>query len=296
MVPGDYRADYPDIKEYTSTELSALWNVDDPRSIPSLLPAFLRGYLENAYKKRPELFLKNEDELIALIPPRLKPKATDRRVRLSFWEEYNRVAALRDPSPNQNQAHINTENVIRGVCSRSWFTERFMQSPEKVAFMVCPPPSYLKALEEALVFGIDQVREILELPNYKTIRRGNKDVKVLDIPLLTVKTKITVALAQQARGSVIKHQVESKNMHLVSVLGHKQLPTMNAIHELAEEMTMEALDAKIHKLELLAKRQAKIAIAKDGEAVIEDPPTELEAEFEKLAVEDKPAVKPDDGE
>src|SRR3990167_3668206 len=280
MVSGEYRANYPDKKKYTSTELSNLWNADDPRSIPNLLPDFLRNYLEKAYKKRPELFLKNEDELLALIPSRLRPKATDRRLRLSFWEEYNRVASLRDPRPNQNQPHVNTENIIRGVCGRGWFTDRFMQSPEKVAFLACPPPSYLKALEEELSFGIDQVREILEFPNTKTVLVRGIPTEVLNTALLNVKAKITVALAQQARGSVIKHQVESKNMHLVSVLGHKQLPTMDAIHELAEEMTMEALDAKIHKLELLAKRQARnIEIGKEGEATVAAPSAEIEAEF-----------------
>ena len=254
-----------DKKKYTIEELSAIWDADDPTSIPRVLPGLVAEKILNAYKARPDLFKRNEHELLQdLMREKATPTVVDRRIRLSFWEEYNRVTMSHgDAEKTIPLNSMNMENVVRGVCHKSYFTGDYISSPQKVAFMVCPPASYLKATEEALIFGIDQLRDILALDNFTDVldKRTGKIKKILNTKLLEVKAKITLTLAHQAKGSIVNHKVESKNLHIVGGVGSvgpETLPTARQVRFISNEMSMEEIDRKLNQIRERAKRQSDL--------------------------------------
>jgi hypothetical protein len=289
-----------DKRIYTIQELSALWDIDEPKSIPKVVPQFVADEILAAYKSHPHLFIKNEHELLTIMAKeKANPTASDRRLRLSFWEEYGRICARSELDTYFGRA-MNMENVARGVCSKSYLTGTYLKNPYKVAFMVCQPASYIKAMEESISFGIDQMREILEMDNMvETFVGSNQKSKrtkmVPNIRLMELKAKIVISLIAQQKGSVVNHNINQKSLSVsanVGTLGPDSLGTIGGVTKELNNMSMEEIDRKLKQLEMRARKQSDLMMLEgDKEKAIEtslspNPPTTVEADEEDSAVEE----------
>lgn len=177
-----------------------LWNRTDERAVINLVPPAVAAALLEAGKARPDLFQRDERDLWKqLRSDNKQPTATDNRVRLRFWDEYERAQG--------EVGKMNMSVVFSGVCTREYFYGRYLQNAEKVAWMACPPASYEVKMEEALAFGIEQLRDILDLPLVSPYN-GKYDVKLGEL-----KAKIVAMLDVRVKGATIQ-KVEQRNMNL----------------------------------------------------------------------------------
>ncbi len=145
--------------EISSPELVIL-DKTHPRSLVNLLPdpvvRALDGHLNNHLKKA--LFFKTENELFSALRSGEKtPTATDNRIRIKFWIEYDRVQSTNEP-------RLVMTNIIGNTISRELFYGHYIVRAERLAWMLCPPIDYAARGEEALCFAINRLREILEVP------------------------------------------------------------------------------------------------------------------------------------
>jgi hypothetical protein len=190
----------------------------------------LGAALIDAGRRRPELFNSDERTLWKTLKDEGKlPNATDNRLRLKFWNEYDRAQA--------EQNRMDMIAVYSGVCSREYFSKRYVQSAEKLAWLMCPPASYEVKMEEALAFGIEQLRDILELPNVGATGK-------LDVKLMELKAKIVAMMDVRVKGAVVQ-KVEQKNMNLNISTSNDQVAKRAMAGSMAElEARLKELDKK----------------------------------------------------
>lgn len=218
----------------------SLLDKSDPRSLVRLLPPAVATALESAYEIDPALF--GMDERVLLVNLRAKkqtPTITDNRLRLKFWNEYDRVQA-------SGLSDMNMTNVVSGICSRQFFYDHYLKAPEHVAWMLCIPASYEVVLEEGLQFGLEQMREILALPNEDG--KGKQNIKLMEL-----KAKITEMIHVRVKGAVVQ-----KNLNINASPGQAT--------KMAENLTMEEMERRMAEVE----KRKKAAINGGGsERVVE---------------------------
>lgn len=184
-------------KEPSSVEL---WNKDDPRSVISLVSPRVAEAMIAASVARPDLFALDERSLYKKLgSEHQKISPTDNRLRVRFWDEYERAQA-------NSQKKFRMENVYAGVCTHGYFFERYLKSNERVAWLLTPPASYVVRAEEALGFGLERMRDILELPI-------EGDDGKINVKLAELQAKIVAMLDIRVKGAVVQ-RVENKNMNL----------------------------------------------------------------------------------
>lgn len=219
----------------TPAEIQAMdvWSRAEPRSLINLVPPAVSESLILSAQKREDLFSLDERSLFKLLKQdELTPTATDNRIRLAFWNEYDRAQA--------NQKKMEMVAVFAGVCSKDYFYGRYLKHAEKVAWMVCPPSSYQVIAEEALAFGLEQLRDILSLS--VVLPNGRADVKLGEL-----QAKIVAMLDTRVKGTITQ-RLETKNMSL-------NISTSDtAVAKAAMAGTMDDIDLRLKELELRERR------------------------------------------
>lgn len=143
----------------------------------------------------------------------LKPTVTMNRLRSNFWKEYELAQS--------NKTIMNMGNVYKGICSRQNFYE-LLNRETKAAWILSPVADYYTALEESHSYGIDRLREILNMPLYKTkeikTRTGKiRRESVPDVQMAKLMVDIFKILDERVKGTVaqkIEHSgsVETKQL------------------------------------------------------------------------------------
>jgi hypothetical protein len=160
------------------------------------------------------------------------PSLTDERLRNAFWAEYEASFKL-------NQG-MQMSRVYAGVCSKQCFYESVIKNPARVAWMLCPPTHYMNAMEEALLFGVDQMREILALPHV-----GKSGL--IDSKLCSVKVEIVKMLDARVKGAVVqKTQAVNVNVKAEDV---EQVKSM-----VQGPNNMDEIDRRLRELEQESKQ------------------------------------------
>lgn len=204
------------------------WNRDNPRSLINLVSPEVGEYFIKAYEARPELFGIDESSLWKTLRYESKtPSATDNRLRLSFWQEYDHA---------QNYGHkMRLTAVCAGICLPQYLYNSYMKSPERMAWWACVPTKYEKLLEEGLQYGINQLREILEEPNHDD--NGRINTKLID-----TKLKIVAMFELRLKGAVTQ-RIEQRNMNVNVQTTDKQ------IHRMMSDLSMEEIQKRLNDLE-----------------------------------------------
>lgn len=159
------------------------------------------------------------------------PSPTDNRLRVSFWQEYDRAQAKGRP--------MNMSMVYGGICSREYWEQCYLKFAEKVAWLMTPPASYSIAMEEALIYAIEQMRDILEMPNEDPVTGK------LNFKLMELKAKIYESVHIRVKGAPVQ-RVENKTMSLNVNTSEKQV---------AEAMMLNSMDEIRHRMKQLEKRE-----------------------------------------
>ncbi len=232
LVPQDHQP--PGIQPENDRPEVVLFDESNPTSVINLVP---RQCQEAMLTVPQELFMKDQEELKAFFKERqYHPTKTDNRIRIAFWNEYHLAHALR--------RKIVMKNVYGGVCTEAYFNQKFLLDKLRVSWMLCPPPRYMEAMEEALTYGIDQMREILGI-------EVDKDSKNA-VGMAEAKIKIVQMLDARLRGAVVQR---SQNMHVhasVPAPGGQPgartpaVPSENALAEI--ERKLVALRAESERL------------------------------------------------
>lgn len=198
------------------------------RSVYSLVTPIVREWMDQHIHEHPELFHQNEKTLMESIRGMKGTKphgigVTENRIRVAFWMEFDRATAT---GTNMNMAR-----VYSGICTGEHFHGLVIRKPEKLAWILTPLTSYTIAMEEALVSGIEKLREVFEFPLYN--KRGEPDVRVGELIL-----KAVAQLDLRVKGAIIqKIQTQSLNVH-----AHVNKPTesMSDLDKRLEELEQKA--------------------------------------------------------
>lgn len=223
----------PAAQSHVHTQEISLFDKTDSRSVVCLVPERIAQAIEDAAFEHPEFFDKDERDLYKhLRSQEMTPSPTDNRLRLRFWDEYDRVQGTEKKA-------MNMANVLAGICSKELFYGTYLKRSNKVAWLMCPPAGYMIKAEEALEFGLEQLRDILEQPHVQF----NK----VDTKLGELKAKIVMMLDTRVKGAVLQ---KSMNLHVSATHAQVQkAATAATAEELMEQLkVLEAQNRKAQNL------------------------------------------------
>lgn len=231
-----------------------LFDRTNPRSVINILPPETQAIVFETARKRADLFRMDERAL----KKEAKPTITDNRLRLAFWTEYNRAQDM--------GTDMKISAVYSGICTRQNFNDRYLTSPENVAWMLLPPTSYVVIMEEMLVHGRDRLREIME---ENPIKDGEVDFKLAELQF-----KIHVYNETRYKGAVVQRVqthslVESTNKNY-NVNADAGAADVRAVHKIDQIESMADIDEKLARLR---KQQAS------RERTMMGPPPVVEGEI-----------------
>ncbi len=174
----------------------------NPRSIISMVP-------EMFAKRMQALWLSDDAYLLGMPDHKLRgelirrgkcPTATDSRIRLQFWLEYDRVQA--EPRPEAMEMAY----VIGFAMAKEAFYIHYIQDNCALAWLLCPPAQYVHALEEVLRESMERIRLALQVDVTKA--NGEPNGRALAFILKTdrelfqrwaalTKTKVAIELPKE---------------------------------------------------------------------------------------------------
>lgn len=189
----------PQIINYANEVLRNPLDSSDPtsKSALSLLPEKEQFVVETHYNRNPELFSLSERSLVNRMKTMgFSISPTENLLRNKFWLEYDHAIAGSFPK-------IRLEEVIRGICSFKFFKETFLSNQYMVAYIMLPPINFKSKQEETLLFGLDRLREVLDIPIYK----ANGDV---DMNVVKAQMGVYQILERRVQGEVVQ---KTQNIH-----------------------------------------------------------------------------------
>jgi two-component sensor histidine kinase len=207
-----------------------IFDSHEPNSVFNLVPERVQRAMNNLPDE-----LRNLDE--KSLREKTRPSATDSRLRVAFWNEYERSQKFARP--------MVMANVFAGICSKQFFFEKYIARPENVAWMLCPVVSYMKAAEECLIFGIEQMREVLELPNVDAKGKVNTS-------LIAQKRAIVQSLENRIKGAI---PLVQKNLNINAQLTDKA--AAQVAQQAVTQMSMSQVQDRLAKLK--RKRERMLA-------------------------------------
>ena len=214
--------------EIEGSEAIIIWDESEQFSVMNLLPEAVREKCKARRGEDPVLFEMSESELYKeMRRNKHTPSVSDNRIRLKFWMEYDECIT------NYNRA-MNLKRIAAGTTSYEYFIIHFLKNCYRVAWMLMPPANYKSRMVEALDFGLDQMREILNLPLLD-------DDGKLDHKLAAMKITIFKMLDDRSNGVAIQ-RLESKMLQINANIAPVE---MKRVRELAESMSVDEM-RKLH--------------------------------------------------
>ena len=186
----------------------------------NLVPPPVASAMMDAHKKAPHLFGMDERDLFQKLRSEgLTPSPTSNRMRLAFWMEVDRCRS--------EGCSFETSRVYGGICSKQFFYGIYLSSAASVAWLLTPVIDYETKMREALDFGMDRMRAILE-----------KDPGT-NIKLMELQAKLVTMFDLRLKGGHTQ-RTESKTLN-ITVSDKKAAHTV-------EDMSIEKLEKKIREL------------------------------------------------
>jgi len=220
---------------------------EDPASLFSLLPRQIRERLLNINQ---EYLEKSDEELEALV----KPPASLRMLKFRLWDTY--------ASNLENLRPMDYDEICKGVCTPAYLTRAISRNPAVVAWLISPPRKYEEAAEEALMYGLDRLREILQFPLWT--KEGKPDTRAAALILNVMKM-----LDLRVKGLPIqKHEIKQHSLNITaSAKEVREISTATSMDEI--ERKLRALRGEEDKHELLEEKRPKYELFKTHEVPVE---------------------------
>jgi hypothetical protein len=234
LPSGEIAQGNPTIVNYTKEVLRNPLDSADPtsRSALSLLPEEERFIVESHANRTPDIFKLSERALVARMGSAgFQVSATENLLRNRFWLEYDHAISGSYPK-------IRLTEVVRGVCSFKFFRETFLANQYLVAYLMLPPINFKTKQEETLMYGLDKMREVLDLnavgPN------GQIDTKVLR--------------AQMAVYQILEKRVQGETVQKIAH-AHAMVPLSPASQSEVDAISEEQMLVRMQ--EMLNKEKAR---------------------------------------
>lgn len=240
-------------------EAIKIWDNENPGSVVNMVPERVSKRFAEALSKEPLAFELDEQSLaVALRKKKCMPTATDNRLRLKFWIEYDRCKAL-------GLSKMEMNNIYAGVCSDEFFYNHYLRAYTRVAWLLCPPVAYSAKLTECLDYSLDQLREILSLSIYKTGDDGTETGEI-DLNLCKLKAGIHKMLDDRANGmGTLK--IEKKSLQISGKISDMD---RKMIAEMSESATEEELNKRLYKVMAKEKEAMHLPIDVPIEKIVVD--------------------------
>ncbi len=219
-----------------------MWDREHPRSFMALIPERWVEAFENARQVAPEYFELDERALYKQLRKEEKtPNAIVNTVRLRLWMEYDRCQA-------GSARKVEVFRVLGEVCRNAHFEKFILGRPERAAWLLCPPRSYDMKVDEALDFGMDKLRDILELDvvEARTDKHGNTRY-VANVKLGELQAKIVNMLDVRKHGAA-RQRIDTRSLSVSVSTSADQVSGM------MESMNEDALERQIRQLEAQERR------------------------------------------
>lgn len=168
-----------------------------------------------------------------------KISEVDKRLRHSFWLEYNYAIKA--------QRVINITNVYSGICHRDNWQRIIVTNTFKMAYILTPPPDHRVDIQQILHLATKEMRKIIQTPHEYKNKKGEK---IIDSRLVASKLKIWELVTNRIHGGVTqKLEVDTKNLN------------MNV--DARDVSSVEAINKQIAELESqLAQKRTMINVSK----------------------------------
>lgn len=185
---------------------------DNVRNAIKTIPSNFIGHDEQYWRLRDRG--KKEDERLS---------ATDWKVRLSLWTEYNRSMVESKP--------FRTQYIYAGICTYGFFKKRYLENPERLAFVITPPSDYLKSLEECLYQNTYTLREVC-------VASAVRDDGSIDPKAAAVKLAVQQYFDARIYGSIAQNiNQKSVNVNVNTDKSPVQAPqTVEELERFVQEM------------------------------------------------------------
>lgn len=234
-----------------------MWDVGNPMSFMALVPARWRQGFEDAKFQAGELFELEERELYKKLKREGRaPSAIVNTIRLKLWMEYERCQS-------GEGRRIEIFKVLGETCRAVNFEKFILSKPERAAWLLCPPTSYKMKVEEALNFGLDKLREILDEDVVETRTLKNGTVRrTVNVKLGELQAKIVNMLDMRIHGAArqtINQNTRSVNLNMETSARH--------VGSAIEGLSAEELDRQIKALE--QRERAALNLPMEIQAPIE---------------------------
>lgn len=201
----------------------------------------------------PELLEAAEDDL----REKLRPCDLLQRIKISFWDEYNRA---------QRDGDLMRQNsVVNGVCTLPTFHTK-TRDPLAVAWVISPPVSQMIVRKQLIKLGFDRLREVMDLPLYEEkVRfiRGKKGeppaphmYKVVNVPLIKeirtiiemMENRVEGGIVQRAQIHQVNEQMEASAVSLNNVEEiDKLLERLSTVKKAAGLLPAETVDVEVER-------------------------------------------------
>ncbi len=204
----------------------------DPHCVFNMLPVVLR----TAALAIPAKYWEMEDKhLTKMCFEDGKPHTEARRLRISFWHEYERAVRF-------EQRKMRFGNVIHGVCTEGWFRNTFMKNEKWFAWILRPPVEYRVTLEDLHHISTKRMEEILALP----IERNDKGN--WDTSLMKLQKEIHDGITNRIHGAVVQRIAQTLDQKTLSVTATAK-EAKNLLGTPASPSTMAEVESRIRQLE-----------------------------------------------
>ena len=198
----------------------------------ALLPEQEKFIIEAHFNRSQDLFRLSEKVLTNRMEQMgYKVSSTENLLRNRFWLEY-------DHAVTGGFSKMRIEEIIRGVCSFSFFRETFLANAYLVAYLMLPPINFKAKQEETLLYALDKLRAVLDID---AIGPNNQ-----------VDTK--VIRAQLAIYQILEKRVQGEVMQKVAH-AHALVPLQPSTQSEVEAVSEEQMLAEMQ--EMLSKQKAR---------------------------------------
>jgi len=235
------------------------FDLDNPRSVPNLLPTAWR---EAIIALDPKWYKLTERHLRECC----KPDRVDNILRNQFWLEYSRAHSLK--------GKMEAGAITTGVTYDDYIRHVILKKPEKLAWIVRPPIKMKFTQEEALQEGIYQLREAIsryddpdflftvsvkEYAGNKTKSAYKQVTKRLNVSALSELRKIVESLSVRVQGAITQRVEMSQQV--VGMHQHQQIESNkgNELAVLSDVGALEKMQLQLHRLNTTLHKTEKLS-------------------------------------
>ena len=216
-----------------------IWDRNNPRSIANLLPPNYAEILSKGWLTRPDLHGLNDRELWKKLRAEGKtPNPHDNRMRYKFWVEY-------DDAQNECRK-MQISRIIAGVTTIDHFLSYYLTIPEKCVWMLTMPAEYDAVAKEALSFGMERLRDMLEMDTHDS--KGRPNVKLMELQAKIVgmlDIRVKGAITQRIEQKTLSVHVGSPDPHAQKSIAHA---SMDELKERLKNLRARELQNRVKTL------------------------------------------------